>query len=1089
MNAPPPDRAPASPPYLVSLALRRPYTFIVMALLILLATPFALRNMATDIFPEIDIPVVSIIWTYNGLSAQEMGQRVANQTERGLTTTVSDIERIESVSLPGVTVIKVFFQPTANIQTAIAQVAAAVQPQVRQLPPGITPPLVIRYSASSVPVIQLALSSPTLPEQAVFDATVNQLRPQLVTIPGVAIPFPYGGRLRVVSVDLDLPSLQARGLTPADVVNAVNAQNLILPSGTAKFGDTEFSVRLNSSPEAIAGLGDLPVRTTGGATVYVRDVAAVRDGFSPQTNIVRQDGVRGVLLSILKNGGASTVEIVDNLRALLPKATQILPQDITVTALFDQSVFVKAAINAVVIEAIIAAGLTALMVLLFLGNWRSTLIIALTIPLSILASILVLHAMGETLNIMTLGGLALSVGILVDQAIVTIENIERHLHLGRDLEEAILVGAGEIGVPAFVATACICIVFVPMFFLTGVARYLFVPLAMAVVLAMVASYFLSRTLVPTLVMMLMRGVHGAAPAAGRPSLLQRVYRGFDQRFEHVRRAYTVTLSAALASRRSFAALFLLFCALSCLLYPLLGRDFFPAVDTGQIRLHIRAPTGTRIEQTARIADQVQAAIRERIPPSELETILDNIGVPNSGINLSYSNSGTIGTFDAEILLSLRKGHRPSAQIEDLLRRELPPLFPGVEFFFQPADIVTQILNFGLPAAIDVQFTGPRMLENLQLAGELVRGMRQVPGAVDVHVHQRLDNPAIDLVMDRSRLQQVGLTAFNVGQNLLISLAGSAQTAPAFWLNPTNGVVYSVQMSAPAYTIDSMESLLNLPVGAPGAAGLAAGGPQLLGNLVEVKAGRSLAGVSRYNLSPVINVYVSVNGTDLASVAGEVRRQVEALRTKLPRGSDVQIRGQVQTMQDSFTGLGVGLAMAIVLVYLLVVVNFQSWTDAFIIVMALPAALAGIAWMLFLTGTTLSVPALTGAIMTMGVATANSILVVAFARDRLAAGVPPLSAALEAGATRIRPVLMTALAMIIGMIPMALGVGEGGEQNAPLGRAVIGGLLFATVSTLFLVPVLFGAVYQFAARRAAAREAAGAPGRVPPGAPSAVTPEA
>ena len=1089
MSTPNPDSAPSGHPYLVSLALRRPYTFIVMALLILLATPFALRNMATDIFPEIDIPVVSIIWTYNGLSAQEMGQRVANQTERGLTTTVSDIERIESVSLPGVTVIKIFFQPTANIQTAIAQVAAAVQPQVRQLPPGITPPLVIRYSASSVPVIQLALSSPTLPEQAVFDATVNQLRPQLVTIPGVAIPFPYGGRLRVVSVDLDLPALQSRGLTPADVVNAVNAQNLILPSGTAKFGDTEFSVRLNSSPQAIAGLGDLPVRTSGGATVYVRDVAAVRDGFSPQTNIVRQDGVRGVLLSILKNGGASTVDIVDNLRALLPKATQILPQDITVTALFDQSVFVKAAINAVVLEAIIAAGLTALMVLLFLGNWRSTLIIALTIPLSILASVLVLHAMGETLNIMTLGGLALSVGILVDQAIVTIENIERHLHLGRDLEEAILVGAGEIGVPAFVATACICIVFVPMFFLTGVARYLFVPLATAVVLAMVASYILSRTLVPTLVMMLMRGVHGVAAGDERPSLLQRVYRGFDQRFERVRRAYAVTLSAALASRATFAALFLVFCALSCLLYPLLGRDFFPAVDTGQIRLHMRAPTGTRIEQTARIADQVQAAIRERIPPSELETLLDNIGVPNSGINLSYSNSGTIGTFDAEILISLKDGHRPSAKIEDQLRRELPPLFPGVEFFFQPADIVTQILNFGLPAAIDVQFTGPRMAENMQLAAELVRGLRQVPGAVDVHVHQRLDNPAIDLVMDRSRLQQVGLTAFNVGQNVLISLAGSAQTSPAFWLNPSNGVVYSVQMSAPAYTIDSMESLLNLPVGAPGAAGLAAGGPQLLGNLVEVQAGRSMAGVSRYNLSPVINVYVSVNGTDLASVAAEVSRQVEALRAKLPRGSDVQIRGQVQTMQESFTGLGVGLAMAIVLVYLLVVVNFQSWTDAFIIVMALPAALAGIAWMLYLTGTPLSVPALTGAIMTMGVATANSILVVAFARDRLAQGVPPLSAALEAGTTRIRPVLMTALAMIIGMIPMALGVGEGGEQNAPLGRAVIGGLLFATVSTLFLVPVLFGAVYQFAARRAVSREPGGSNDRPAPASPTGATPEA
>ncbi len=1056
----------------VGLALARPYTFIVMAMLIVLATPFALRNMATDIFPEIDIPVVSIIWNYNGLSAQEMGQRIAGQTERGLTTTVSDIEHIESTSLSGVTVLKVFFQPNANIQTALAQVVAAVQPQVRQLPPGITPPLVIKYSASSIPVLQLALSSPTLPEQAVFDAAVNQLRPQLITIPGAAIPFPYGGKIRVMSVDLDLQQLQARGLAPADVVNAVNAQNLILPSGTAKFGDTEFSVKMNSSPNAISGLGDLPVRTVGGATIYVRDIASVRDGFSPQTNIVRQDGTRGVLLSVLKNGGASTVDIVNRLREILPRATQILPPDIKVTALFDQSVFVKAAIEGVVIEALIAAGLTALMVLLFLGNWRSTLIIALTIPLSILASILALHALGETLNLMTLGGLALSVGILVDQAIVTIENIERHLHLGADLNEAILVGAGEIGVPAFVATLCICIVFVPMFFLSGVARYLFVPMAEAVVFAMIASYILSRTLVPTLVMLLMRGVpregalaHGDVAQSG---MLQRVYRGFDQKFEHVRRAYALTLSASLAKRKSFAALFLLFCALSCALFPLLGRDFFPSVDAGQIRLHLRAPSGTRIEQTARIADQVEDVIRELVPPHELETILDNLGVPNSGINLSYSNAGTIGTFDGEILMSLKKGHRPTDEIVDQLRAELPRRFPGVEFFFQPADIVTQILNFGLPAAIDVQFSGPAMLKNAELAGELVKSLKEIPGAVDVHVHQRLDNPAIDLQMDRTRLQQVGLTAFNVGQNVLISLAGSAQTAPAFWLNPQNGVVYSVQMQAPQYKIDSLDALLNIPVGAAGPGSSAVGGPQILGNLVDARPSRSLAIVSRYNITPVVDVYVSVQGTDLASVARQVQARVDEIRPKLPRGSQVTIRGQVQTMQESFTGLGVGLAMAIVLVYLLIVVNFQSWIDPFVIVMALPAALAGIAWMLYITGTTLSVPALTGAIMTMGVATANSILVVSFARDRLAQGVPPLSAALEAGATRIRPVLMTALAMVIGMIPMALGIGEGGEQNAPLGRAVIGGLIFATVSTLFLVPVLFAEVHQRLAHRKAMR---------------------
>jgi multidrug efflux pump subunit AcrB len=1056
MNSP--DLKSSSGSSMVELALRRPYTFIVMAMLILLATPFVLRNMATDIFPEINIPVISIIWNYNGLSAQEMGQRIAGQSERGLTTTVSDIEHIESQSLAGVSVIKVFFQPTANIQTAIAQTVAAMQTQVRQLPPGITPPLVIKYSASSIPVIQLALSSPTLPEQAVVDSAVNQLRPQLVTIPGVAIPFPYGGKNRVISVDLDTQALQARGLSPADVVTAINAQNLILPSGTAKFGEIEYNVKMNASPDAISGLNDLPVRTSGGATTYIRDVAQVRDGFSTQTNIVRQDGERGVLLSVLKNAGVSTLDIVANIRAILPRATQILPSDIKVATLFDQSVFVKAAVTGVVIEALIAAGLTALMVLLFLGNWRSTLIIALTIPLSILASILVLFALGETLNLMTLGGLALSVGILVDQAIVTIENIERHLHNGVELHEAILVGAGEIGVPAFVSTLCICIVFVPMFFLSGVAKFLFVPMAEAVVIAMIASYILSRTLVPTLVMLLMGRAHGAPDA--KPGALQRVYLAFDRQFERARGAYALTLSALLVKRKSFALAFLGFCVLSCLLFPILGRDFFPSVDGGQIRLHMRAATGTRIEETARLADAVEAAIRELIPKDQLETILDNLGVPNSGINLSYSNAGVIGTFDGEILMSLRKGHRPTEEFVTLLRTELPKRFPGIEFFFQPADIVTQILNFGLPAAIDVQFAGPNMAKNAELAAELTKSIRQIPGAVDVHVHQRLDNPAVDLQMDRSRLQQVGLTAFNVGQNVLVTLAGSFQTAPAFWLNPQNGVVYQIAVQTPQYRVDSLDALLNIPVGIGGTAGAgtASGTTQLLGNLVEAKPGRSPAVMSRYNIQPSVDVYVSVQGTDLASVAGRVEEQLEQIRPKLPRGTQLTMRGQVQTMQDSFIGLGVGLAMAIVLVYLLIVVNFQSWIDAAIIIAALPAALAGIAWILFITGTTLSVPALTGAIMCMGVATANSILLVSFARDREADGVAPLAAALEAGATRIRPVLMTALAMIIGMIPMALGIGEGAEQNAPLGRAVIGGLIFATVSTLLFVPVVYAAVH-------------------------------
>ena len=1046
---------------MVQLALRRPYTFIVMAMLIVLSTPFVLWNMATDIFPEINIPVISIIWNYNGLPAQEMGQRIASSSERGLTTVVSDIEHIESTSLSGITVIKVFFQPTANIQTAISQVVASMQTQVRQLPPGITPPLVIKYSASSIPVVQLALSSPSLAEQSLFDAAVNILRPQLVTIPGVAIPFPYGGKVKVISVDLDNQAMQARGLAPADVINALNTQNLILPSGTAKLGDTEYTVQMNGSPGAINGLNDLPVRTVAGATTYLRDVAWVRDGFQPQTNIVRQDGARGVLLSVLKNGGASTLDIVANLRAMLPKAAQTMPSDIKITPLFDQSVFVSAAIKGVVSEALIAAGLTAAMVLLFLGNWRSTLIIAITIPLSILASILVLFALGETLNLMTLGGLALSVGILVDQAIVTIENIERHLHLGKPLLEAIDVGAGEIGVPAFVSTLCICIVFVPMFFLSGVARFLFVPLAEAVVFAMLASYFLSRSLVPTLVMLLMRGSHGEAAGTARPNALKRIYLGFDAQFERLRRAYALSLSSLLVHRRSFGMLFMAFCLLSCLLYPLLGRDFFPSVDAGQIRLHMRAPTGTRIEETARLADGVEAAIRELVPASELETILDNLGVPNSGINLSYSNAGTIGTFDGELLLSLKEGHAPTDRWVTLLRSELPKRFPGVEFFFQPADIVTQILNFGLPAAIDVQFTGANLAANAELAAELTKAIRKIPGAVDAHVHQRLDGPALNLRMDRTRVQQLGLSAANVGQNVLIALSGSSQTQPAFWLNPQNGVVYNVVVQSPQYQVDSLDALLNIPVAGQG---VGAGPPQLLGNLVEARAERQLPIVSRYNIAPVVDVYVSVQGTDLADVASQVQAAVDKIRPKLARGSQVAVRGQVQTMQSSFIGLGLGLAMAIVLVYLLVVVNFQSWIDAAIIIAALPAALAGIAWLLFLTGTTLSVPALTGAIMTMGVATANSILVVAFARQQREAGSTPLAAALEAGATRIRPVLMTALAMVIGMIPMALGLGEGGEQNAPLGRAVIGGLVFATVSTLLFVPVLYAGVHQWLAHR-------------------------
>jgi multidrug efflux pump subunit AcrB len=1041
--------------WIVQVALRRPYTFLVMALLILLATPLVLFKMPTDIFPEINIPVVSIIWNYGGLSAQEVGSRITAVNERSLTTTVNDIEHIESQSLAGIAVIKIFFQPNVDIPTAIAQVVAVEQAQLRQMPPGILPPLIIKYSASSIPVIQLGLSSPTMTEQAVFDAAVNFLRPRLVTIPGVAIPYPYGGKQRVVSVDLDTNALLARGLTPTDVLSAVNTQNLVLPSGTAKIGSTEYVLATNGSPDTIAGLNSIPVATRNGATTYLSEVAHVRDGFSPQTNIVRQNGERGVLLSIIKNGGASTLDIVSGIFAQLPIAAQILPKEMKITPLFDQSGFVRAAIRGVVQEALIAAALTAALILLFLGNWRSTCIIAISIPLSILSSIIALYLMGETLNIMTLGGLALAVGILVDDATVTIENIERHLHLGSDLHKAILDGAGEIAVPALVSTLCICIVFVPMFFLSGVARFLFAPLAEAVVFAMMASYVLSRTLVPTLVMLMMD--HGAPDAAAPVSLLKRLNRAFDAQFEKLRRAYTVILGAVLAKRRLFAAIFSGFCALSCGLVFILGRDFFPSVDAGQIRLHMRLPTGTRIEETARVADEVEGAIRTIIPPRDLRTILDNLGVPNSGINLSYSNAGTFSTLDGEIQVSLNEAHRPTVFYVEEMRRELPKRFPGVEFFFQPADMVTQILNFGLPAALDVQIAGADVRGNYEIAAKLMKQIQRVSGTVDTHIHQRLDLPTLSLRMDRSQLQQLGLSASDVTQDLLVSTSGTTQTSPGFWLNPANNVVYNLAVQSPQYAVNSLDAILRTPV-----RNAAGGAPQMLSNLVSVAPAKQLAVASRYNLAPAIDIYVSVQGRDLGNVAGKIRALVDTLRPELPRGAEIAIRGQAQTMSASFIQLGIGLIMAIVMVYLLIVVNFQSWADAFIIITALPAALAG------------SVPALTGAIMTMGVATANSILIVSFARQRMDEGLDSIQSALDAGTTRIRPVLMTALAMIIGMIPMALGLGEGAEQNAPLGRAVIGGLLFATVSTLLFVPVVFAGIH----RRLAQRKNAHSRGAVP-----------
>ncbi|KVU35858.1 RND transporter [Burkholderia ubonensis] len=1048
--------------WIVNLALRRPYTFIVMAIMIVLATPLALMRTPVDVLPSIDIPVISVIWNYNGLSAKEMTNRITAVHERVLTTTVNNIQHVESTTLPGTAVVKVFLQPGANVQTAIAQTVSSAQAIVRQMPQGATPPLVITYSASSIPVIQLGLSSKTLSEQSLADIALNFLRPQLITIPGAQVPFPYGGRTRVVAVDIDSKALMSKGLTPADVVNAVNAQNLVLPTGTAKMGQTEYRVDTNASADTIADISHIPLQTVNGATTYLGEVAAVRDGFSPQTNVVRQNGQRGVLVSILKSGDASTLKVVSDLKALLPKVVPTLPEGLTITPLFDQSVFVDAAVQGVIHEALIAAVLTAMMILLFLGNWRSTLIIAISIPLSIFTSLIALAALGETINIMTLGGLALAVGILVDDATVTIENIERHLHLGSGLHNAILEGAGEIAVPAFVSTLCICIVFVPMFFLTGVARYLFVPLAEAVVFAMLASYVLSRTLVPTMAMLLFRPQQASTGPDHSTSRFARIHHRFNHAFERLRASYIVLLSMLLVRRRFYAMCFLGFCVLSTGLVLALGRDFFPNADSGNIRLHMRAPTGYRIEETARLADQVERVVREVVPPDELGAIVDNLGQPISGINLSYSNAGTIGSLDGEILIALKPGHAPTQRYVETLRARLPERFPGAEFFFQPSDIITQILNFGQPAAIDVQVLGNDLASNMAIASRLMKKVRQIPGAVDAHVLQRNDQPTLVADMDRTRMQQLNLSAQNVAQNMLISLSGSAQTTPSFWVNPKTGVQYPLAIQTPQYDVGSVGDLLGTPV----SAGRTGAPLQLLGNLVQVRTASEPAVITHFNIRPAIDLYVSVEGRDLGSVASEIDRLVSDARATLPRGTALTMRGQIETMRTSYLGLGAGVAMAIVLVYLLIVVNFQSWLDPLIIISAMPAALAGIAWMLFITGTHLSVPALTGAVMTVGVATANSILVVSFARQRLAAGAPPLTAALEAGATRIRPVLMTALAMIIGMVPMALGLGEGAEQNAPLGRAVIGGLLFATVSTLLFVPLVFAGVHARLARRRA-----------------------
>src|SRR5882757_9468811 len=1059
--------------WIVELALRRPYTFIVVALAILIIGPLSLLRTPTDIFPNIDIPVLSIVWSFNGFSADDMAHRITSPVERALTTDVDNIEHIESQTMNGVAVIKVFFHTGADINRAIAEAAANSSSLLRNLPPGTLPPLILAYNASTVPILQLALTSKTLPEQELYDYGNNFIRTQLATVQGAAVPLPFGGKVRQIMVDIDSAALQARGLSPLDVVNAVNAQNLILPGGTAKIGSLEYNINLNGSTPTVQALNDLPVSTSNGRVIYVHDVAHVRDGYAPQTNIVRTNGTRSALLQIEKSGNASTLAIIAQVKSMLPQIAAGLPKALGIQPVSDQSVFVSAAVSGVVREALIAAALTGLMILLFLANWRATLIIAATIPLAILSSLIALSALGQTINIMTLGGLALAVGILVDDATVAIENISHHLEAGAEKRAAILQASAEIAVPTLVSTLSICIVFIPMFLLSGVARYLFVPLAEAVVFAMLASYFFSRTLIPTLAMYLLRST--AQRSAGSEAALgpfMRFQRRFENGFEQFRNFYKGWLERGLARPRILGLAFLCVCAGTAVLVPFLGQDFFPTVDTGEIRLHLRAKTGTRIEETARITDNVEKRIRSLIPQAELAAVLDNIGLPVSGINLTYDSASPIGAADADVLVTLTPKHRPTPQYVQKLRSELTAAFPGVTFAFLPADIISQILNFGLPSPIDIQIVGGDMNGNRAVAAKLVAQLRKVQGLVDLRIQQPDDAPAINIDVDRTEAIKAGFQQRAIAQNLLIALSGSSQTSPNFWLNPDNGVSYPLMTMTPQYAVNSLQALRNIPLAdgsstaGASATGVSAGASavpgaatsQLLGSIGTLERGSQNGVISHYNVQPVVDVFGSVQGRDLGGVAHDITRIVDQTRGHLPAGSSIVLRGQVQTMQSSFLGLMTGLAFAVLLVYLLMVINFQSWIDPLIIISGLPAALVGIVWMLFITGTTVSVPALTGTIMCIGIATANSILVVSFARSSLTQGIEPLRAAFEAGISRFRPVLMTALAMVIGMLPMALGLGDGGEQNAPLGRAVIGGLLFATMSTLLFVPVVFSAVH-------------------------------
>ncbi len=1118
--------------WIVRLALRRPYTFVVAAMLIaILGIYMIVARMPTDIFPQIDIPVVSVIFNYTGMSAEDMERRIVSSFEKITTTTVNDIEHIESQSLNGIGVVKIYFQPNAKIEVAIAQVTAISQTAIRQMPTGTTPPLVIQYNASDVPIMQLSIGSETIPEQRLFDVATNDVRTKLVTIKGIEVPAPYGGKQRNIIVDLDPEKLYAYGISPSDVSSALNAQNLILPSGNVKIGTQEYAVVLNSSPEAVEAINALPIKSVNGATVYIRDVSHVRDGYAVQTNIVHADGKRGVLISILKSGNTSTLAVVYAVKARLPEIVAGLApdlKDLKISVLFDQSVFVRASVNGVVKEAAIAAGLTALMILLFLGSWRSTLIVIVSIPLSILVSIIILGLMGETLNIMTLGGMALAVGILVDDATVAIENIHRNLHQRKGLVQAILDGSQQIAVPAFVSTICICIVFVPVVFISGAARFLFTPLAMAVVFAMLTSYVLSRTLVPTMIhyllpaeigmyggveegagvgatsgrgnrgnwwflgglgIVMLVGVGGAVATGMVPPmgtgiaasvgqwiighgrliglvsfgtagvlcliyLFVLIHPAFNFVFEKFRRFYGGLLDWSLDHRIAVCGGFFILVTGSCFLFPIVGRDFFPSVDAGQLRLHVRCPPGTRIEQTEQYFAEVEDAIRKIIPQAEMTTMLDNMGIPYSGINLSLSDGSVMSPADGEILIALSENHRPTAEYMRTLRKELPRQFPDIGFFFAPPDIVTQVLNFGLSAPVDIQIAGSLRNEekNLAIIQTLRQEVRVIPGVVDVHMQQVPTTPDLRVTVDRTLASMVGVTQRDVASDLLISLSSSNQTAPNFWLNPQNGVNYSIYVQTPQYRMETLNSLDNTPIVPASANGLA--DTQLLENLATVTRQSSATNITHYQIDPTYDLLLGVQGTDLGTAADKLQAAVDRVKPQLPPGSTITLRGQVQSMKDSFTGLAIGLVFAVVLVYLLMVINFQSWLDPMIILGALPGALAGILWMLWASNTTISVPALMGAIMSIGVATANSILMITFANDQRELGMNARTAALAAGLTRLRPVMMTALAMIIGMLPMALGLGEGGEQNAPLGRAVIGGLSMATFATLFFVPVLY-----------------------------------